>query len=65
MEFVAGRMAIGKSGLIVDGKPASLINHFNDLEELPGILGQGSFGIVKKVRDKNTGIIYAMKVCFC
>lgn len=55
-------MSIGKNGLTVDGKRASNIGHLDDLIDLPEILGQGSFGVVRKVKHKQTGVIYAKKV---
>jgi hypothetical protein len=62
LDFVIKGLSIGKSGLTVDGKQASNIAHLDDLIDLPEILGQGSFGIVRKVQHKQTGIIYAKKV---
>lgn len=55
-------LSIGKNGLTVDGKQASNIAHLDDLVDLPEVLGQGSFGIVRKVQHKPTGTIYAKKV---
>lgn len=63
LDFVVKGLSIGKNGLSVDGKQASIIAHLDDLIDLPEILGQGSFGIVRKVQHKQTGVIYAKKVC--
>lgn len=50
---------------MVNGKPTSHIRSLSELEDLGQILGTGSFGVVKKVKHKVTGEIYAMKVRSC
>ena len=62
LDFVIKGLSIGKNGLTVDGKQASNIAHLDDLVDLPDVLGQGSFGIVRKVQHRQTGVIYAKKV---
>jgi hypothetical protein len=64
LDFVINDISIGLGGLMVNGKPTSHIRSLDELEDMGEILGTGSFGVVKKVKHKVTGNIYAMKVRF-
>lgn len=61
LDFVINDISIGMGGLMVNGKPTSHIRSLVELEDMGQILGTGSFGVVKKVRHKVSGEIYALK----
>jgi hypothetical protein len=50
------------NGLLVNGERTSFIDSLQDLEDMQQILGSGACGVVKKVRHKPTGKIFAIKV---
>jgi mitogen-activated protein kinase kinase 1 len=57
----SGNLSIGPDGLLVDGKQASIITSFNDLEDTGHLLGKGASASVWKVRHKPTSQVYALK----
>jgi serine/threonine protein kinase len=56
-----GNLEIGINGLLVNGERTSFIDSLQDLEDMQQILGSGACGVVKKVRHKPTGKIFAVK----
>jgi hypothetical protein len=50
------------NGLLVNGERTSFIDSLQDLEDMQQILGSGACGVVKKVRHRPTGKIFAIKV---
>jgi len=59
--IVSGNLAIGEYGLLVDGKTASQIHSFHDLENQSILLGRGATSSVWKVKHKPTNQFYALK----
>jgi len=60
--IVHDSLSIGQHGLIIDGKHASKITSYDDIENLGQFLGRGATASVWKVRHKISNQIYALKV---
>jgi len=57
----SGNLSIGPEGLLVDGKKASIITSFYELEDTGHLLGKGASASVWKVRHKPTSQVFALK----
>jgi len=57
----SGNLSIGPEGLLVDGKKASIINSFYELEDKGQLLGRGASASVYKVSHKPSSQDFALK----